>query len=43
MLISCFMLGVPDDMKNSMRKDLYDFYIRMIEIRRKYEASKTAQ
>jgi hypothetical protein len=34
---------LPDDMKNSMRKELYDFYIRMIEIRRKYEASKTAK
>ncbi|QDY42242.1 hypothetical protein [Candidatus Pantoea soli] len=34
---------LPDEMKQRMRKELYDFYIRMIDIRRKYEAKKTAE
>ncbi|WP_370463619.1 hypothetical protein [Pantoea sp. B9002] len=34
---------LPDEMKHSMRKELYDFYIRMIEIRRRHEAKKTAE
>ncbi|PPS59269.1 hypothetical protein CRX72_18455 [Pantoea sp. BRM17] len=29
---------LPDEMKQHMRKELYDFYIRMIDIRRKYDA-----
>lgn len=34
---------LPDEMKQRMRKELYDFYIRMIDIRRKHEAKKTAE
>jgi hypothetical protein len=34
---------LPDEMKQHMRKELYDFYIRMIDIRRKYDAKKAAE
>jgi len=34
---------LPDEMKQRMRKDFYDFYIRMIEIRRNSEAKKSAE
>ncbi|WP_337037143.1 hypothetical protein [Pantoea agglomerans] len=34
---------LPDEMKQHMRKELYDFYIRMIEKRRNYEVSKDAK
>lgn len=34
---------LPDKIKQDMRKQLYDFYIRMIEIRRKYEAEKAVE
>lgn len=34
---------LPDEMKQRMRKELYDFYIRMIEKRRHYEAKKAAE
>jgi len=34
---------LPDEMKLRMRKELYDFYIRMIEKRRNYEANKSAE
>lgn len=34
---------LPDEMKQHMRKELYDFYIRMIEKRRNYEVSKAAK
>jgi hypothetical protein len=35
--------SLPDEMKQRMRKELYDFYIRMIEIRRNYEINKSAK
>ena len=34
---------LPDEMKQHMRKELYDFYIGMIEKRRNYEVSKAAK
>ncbi|PXV73649.1 MULTISPECIES: hypothetical protein [Pantoea] len=34
---------LPVEMKLRMRKELYDFYIRMIEKRRNYEANKSAE
>lgn len=34
---------LPDEMKQRMRKELYDFYIRMIEKRRNYETIKSAE
>ncbi|MEB7537420.1 hypothetical protein NGC37_03735 [Pantoea anthophila] len=34
---------LPVEMKLRMRKEFYDFYIRMIEKRRNYEASKSAK
>lgn len=35
--------SLPDETKQHMRKELYDFYIRMIEKRRNYELSKAAK
>jgi hypothetical protein len=32
---------LPDEMKQRMRKELYDFYLRMIEKRRNYEINKS--
>ncbi|WP_241773156.1 hypothetical protein [Pantoea sp. CFSAN033090] len=34
---------LPAEMKQRMHKELYDFYIRMIEKRRDYETSKSAE
>jgi len=34
--------SLPDEMKQRMHKELYDFFIRMIEIRRNYEINKSA-
>lgn len=34
---------LPDEMKQHMRKELYDFYIRMIGKRRNYETGKSSK
>jgi len=34
--------SLPEEMKQNMRRQLYDFYIRMIEKRRQFEARKPA-
>ncbi|WP_236722702.1 hypothetical protein [Pantoea latae] len=34
--------SLPEEMKQNMRRQLYDFYIRMIEKRRQFEARQPA-
>lgn len=34
---------LPEEMKQKTRRELYDFFIRMINIRRNYEAKKNTE